>query len=215
MAVIRHRATGQAAGIDDHLVEGPVRPGEIIVVGPNGQLDVSQRTVDEIVDEAAGISGLDTQVIFNDDGDYAGDAGLLYDKTTGDLTVGNDVSLGNDLTVGAAATVGTTLGAGDTTLTGLSVTGIDGADGVATDEAGSPGDSVDVTAGDGGDGTLGDADGGDGGDIVLTPGAKGVKAGGGTDGRIGLIILNNVPNADPGVAGALYTTAGALMVSAG
>jgi hypothetical protein len=51
-----------------------------------------------------GLPGATTQVIFNDGGtNLAGDAGLVYNKTTDTLTAGN-------ATITGAATVGTTLG---------------------------------------------------------------------------------------------------------
>ena len=60
-----------------------------------------------------GLPGATTQVIFNDGGtNLAGDAGLVYNKTTDTLTAGN-------ATITGAATVGTTLGVtGQSTLTG-------------------------------------------------------------------------------------------------
>ena len=60
-----------------------------------------------------GLPGATTQVIFNDGGtNLAGDAGLVYNKTTDTLTAGNAAITG-------AATVGTTLGVtGVSTLTG-------------------------------------------------------------------------------------------------
>ena len=60
-----------------------------------------------------GLPGATTQVIFNDGGtNLAGDAGLVYNKTTDTLTAGNAAITG-------AATVGTTLGVtGNSTLTG-------------------------------------------------------------------------------------------------
>ena len=60
-----------------------------------------------------GLPGATTQVIFNDGGtNLAGDAGLVYNKTTDTLTAGN-------ATITGAATVGTTLGVtGVSTLTG-------------------------------------------------------------------------------------------------
>ena len=58
-----------------------------------------------------GLPGATTQVIFNDGGtNLAGDAGLVYNKTTDTLTAGN-------ATITGAATVGTTLGVtGDLTV---------------------------------------------------------------------------------------------------
>jgi hypothetical protein len=61
---------------------------------------------------APGGAGADKQVIFNDGGVLAGDAGLVYNKTTDTLTAGS-------ATITGAATVGTTLGVtGQSTLTG-------------------------------------------------------------------------------------------------
>ena len=72
-----------------------------------------------------GLPGATTQVIFNDGGtNLAGDAGLVYNKTTDTLTAGN-------ATITGAATVGTTLGvtgvstfaAGTALLPALTTTG--------------------------------------------------------------------------------------------
>ena len=72
-----------------------------------------------------GLPGATTQVIFNDGGtNLAGDAGLVYNKTTDTLTAGN-------ATITGAATVGTTLGvtgvatfaAGTAALPALTTTG--------------------------------------------------------------------------------------------
>lgn len=102
---------------------------------------------------------------------------------------------------------------------GVAASGADGRDQGVGGETGYP---VTLTGGAGGDGTSGDANGGNGGDVTLTPGAKGLKhaGGSGSDGRIGLIRLVNaagdaviVPSGDPGVKGAVYHVAGALMVS--
>ena len=64
------------------------------------------------------LPGATTQVIFNDGGtNLAGDAGLVYNKTTDTLTAGN-------ATITGAATVGTTLGVtGVSTLASAVVTG--------------------------------------------------------------------------------------------
>lgn len=66
-----------------------------------------------------GLPGATTQVIFNDGGtNLAGDAGLVYNKTTDALTVAGLVTAGS-ATITGAATVGTTLGVtGVSTLTG-------------------------------------------------------------------------------------------------
>jgi hypothetical protein len=58
---------------------------------------------------APGGAGADKQVIFNDGGVLAGDAGLTYNKTTDALTVAGLVTAGS-ATITGAATVGTTLG---------------------------------------------------------------------------------------------------------
>lgn len=68
--------------------------------------------------------------------------------------------------------------------------------------AGSFGASVHIFAGDG------DTD-FNGGDVTFTPGAG---AGSGVDGNF---IINNLPTADPTVAGALWNDSGTLKVSAG
>jgi hypothetical protein len=70
------------------------------------------------------LPGATTQVIFNDGGtNLAGDAGLVYNKTTDALTVAGLVTAGSAAITGAA-TVGTTLGVtGATTLSSASVTG--------------------------------------------------------------------------------------------
>jgi hypothetical protein len=60
-----------------------------------------------------------------------------------------------------------------------------------------------------------DANGDDGANLVLEAGVGGAGDGEGNPGAHGLIILNHIPTSDPGVAGALFTTAGALQVSAG
>jgi hypothetical protein len=57
---------------------------------------------------APGGAGADKQVIFNDGGVLAGDAGLVYNKTTDTLTAGN-------ATITGAATVGTTFAVGTVT----------------------------------------------------------------------------------------------------
>ena len=64
-----------------------------------------------------GLPGATTQVIFNDGGtNLAGDAGLVYNKTTDALTVAGLVTAGS-ATITGAATVGTTLGVtGDLTV---------------------------------------------------------------------------------------------------
>ena len=64
-----------------------------------------------------GLPGATTQVIFNDGGtNLAGDAGLVYNKTTDALTVAGLVTAGSASITGAA-TVGTTLGVtGDLTV---------------------------------------------------------------------------------------------------
>ena len=78
-----------------------------------------------------GLPGATTQVIFNDGGtNLAGDAGLVYNKTTDALTVAGLVTAGS-ATVTGAATVGTTLGvtgvstfaAGTAALPALTTTG--------------------------------------------------------------------------------------------
>jgi len=57
-----------------------------------------------------GLPGATTQVIFNDGGtNLAGDAGLVYNKTTDALTIGGNVQAAS-ATITGAATVGTTLG---------------------------------------------------------------------------------------------------------
>jgi hypothetical protein len=67
---------------------------------------------------APGGVGSDKQVIFNDMGVLAGDAGLVYNKTTDALTVAGLVTAGS-ATITGAATVGTTLGVtGVSTLSG-------------------------------------------------------------------------------------------------
>jgi hypothetical protein len=48
--------------------------------------------------------GSDTQIQFNDDGDFGGDAGLVFNKSTNKLTAGGDIELndgGNTLTLQA------------------------------------------------------------------------------------------------------------------
>jgi hypothetical protein len=82
-----------------------------------------------------GLPGATTQVIFNDGGtNLAGDAGLVYNKTTDALTVAGLVTAGS-ATITGAATVGTTLGVtGVSTLTGNAF-----ANGSATVAAGTPG----------------------------------------------------------------------------
>ena len=47
-----------------------------------------------------------------------------------------------------------------------------------------------------------------GGDIEITPGS------GLNSGRAGLVFIYNMPTSDPGVSGALYSVAGAVMISA-
>ena len=71
-----------------------------------------------------GLPGATTQVIFNDGGtNLAGDAGLVYNKTTDALTVAGLVTAGSTSITGAA-TVGTTLGVtGVSTLASAVVTG--------------------------------------------------------------------------------------------
>ena len=71
-----------------------------------------------------GLPGATTQVIFNDGGtNLAGDAGLVYNKTTDALTVAGLVTAGSASITGAA-TVGTTLGVtGVSTLASAVVTG--------------------------------------------------------------------------------------------
>jgi hypothetical protein len=79
---------------------------------------------------APGGAGADKQVIFNDMGVLAGDAGLVYNKTTDALTVAGLVTAGS-ATITGAATVGTTLGvtgvstfaAGTVSLPALTTTG--------------------------------------------------------------------------------------------
>jgi hypothetical protein len=70
------------------------------------------------------LPGATTQVIFNDGGtNLAGDAGLVYNKTTDALTVAGLVTAGS-ATITGAATVGTTLGVtGVSTLASAVVTG--------------------------------------------------------------------------------------------
>jgi hypothetical protein len=71
-----------------------------------------------------GLPGATTQVIFNDGGtNLAGDAGLVYNKTTDALTVAGLVTAGS-ATITGAATVGTTLGVtGASTLASATITG--------------------------------------------------------------------------------------------
>lgn len=76
-----------------------------------------------------------------------------------------------------------------------------------------PGGNFNLTAGEGASGgeirlTGGDGSSGDGGDIVIQAG----QSSGGDDGNVKIL---NLPTSDPNVVGALYVTAGALMVSAG
>ena len=70
------------------------------------------------------LPGATTQVIFNDGGtNLAGDAGLVYNKTTDALTVAGLVTAAS-ATITGAATVGTTLGVtGVSTLASAVVTG--------------------------------------------------------------------------------------------
>ena len=72
-----------------------------------------------------GLPGATTQVIFNDGGtNLAGDAGLVYNKTTDALTVAGLVTAGS-ATITGAATVGTTLGVtGVSTLASATITGL-------------------------------------------------------------------------------------------
>jgi hypothetical protein len=71
------------------------------------------------------LPGATTQVIFNDGGtNLAGDAGLVYNKTTDALTVAGLVTAGS-ATITGAATVGTTLGVtGASTLASATITGL-------------------------------------------------------------------------------------------
>jgi len=78
-----------------------------------------------------GLPGATTQVIFNDGGtNLAGDAGLVYNKTTDALTIAGPVNAAS-ATITGAATVGTTLGvtgvstfaAGTALLPALTTTG--------------------------------------------------------------------------------------------
>jgi len=68
-----------------HAVRGP--QGEQGIQGPQGPQGEQG--------PPGPIAGSDKQVIFNDNGNAAGDSGLVYDKATKDLTVGNDIIAGN------------------------------------------------------------------------------------------------------------------------
>jgi hypothetical protein len=83
---------------------------------------------------APGGVGANKQVIFNDNGLLAGDAGLTYDKATDSLTVGNSIGireaaingialLSAVTTAGMPATSGTTQSAGSLRLTATNTTG--------------------------------------------------------------------------------------------
>lgn len=83
---------------------------------------------------APGGVGANKQVIFNDGGVLAGDAGLTYDKATDSLTVGNSIGireaaingialLSAVTTAGMPATSGTTQSAGSLRLTATNTTG--------------------------------------------------------------------------------------------
>lgn len=58
----------------------------------------TQNTVNNVGGGGGTPGGSDEQVQFNDAGSFGGDAGLTFNKTTNDLTVGNDITAGGDVT---------------------------------------------------------------------------------------------------------------------
>lgn len=154
----------------DGVIEdgGAVPTGTGDVVGPasavNGHLAVFSGTSGKVVADGGEIptaapAGADTQVQFNDGDDFGADAGLVFDKAAGKLTVGGDV-------VGGRVTTEEFFGRypGSSTI-------MRGSNG----NTGNPGGPLFVQGGGG------NQDDNDGGDLVLAPGQK---SGSGADGEI-------------------------------
>lgn len=128
---------------------------------------------------------------------YRNNGVLLFSGTAGvAAVVGNDGSAGDSVTV---------TGGNGSSTTGGNV-------GIAGGNGNTDGGNVQIGGGNGANGNGGQlilepGDGDiDGGDLTITLPAAG-------SGRQGLIIINNLPSSDPGVPGAPYQVAGAMMIS--
>ena len=143
-------------------------------------------------------AGSDQQLQFNDGGAFGAAAGLLWDSNAGALYIASAFKdiYGSGDQDGAIAIK---LWGDDSGFAGaiaLRKSVIDTGVVVA-------GGAVEITGGD-----AGAASDGDGGSITITPGHL---DGAGTT---GYIKLKNIPDSDPGVAGAVYQVDGVLMISA-
>lgn len=188
-------------GLDDVNVDAEESEGYVAFMGPNALVYCFPPAGADVILESGAAD------------DDATGAGIIYIHAgAGDAGGG-----GGNVEIKAGADDPTGNGAGDVIITGgfENTTGAGGAGSVEI----KGGQATDTTGGDvivqGGTGTTGSA----GGSVSITGGQV---SGGGIPGSItltvtgaGLISLIGVPAIDPEVVGALYTTAGALMVSEG
>jgi hypothetical protein len=201
-------------GIDDASVVPTTNPTNGIVVyseGGVGKLRQANGTIVTLANSAVG--GANTQVLFNDGGVEAGDAGLTYNKTTDVLSVATAVALGTAATTGSIR-----LPAGG------SIYGILGGSGDNRVLRAGDGGGFAVELGDGNTGTLqlftsGSASNG----IIYNSGGferhwfslSGYQVGSGTpdfgggDIVIGLKNASPAPSTNPTGGGILYSDAGA------
>lgn len=179
---------GQAVLVFGDLTDGPagIKTPTGVASGGDG-LDFNISTGDGAPTGANAAAGN-----FSVNCGNGGDEGGLGGSITLNAGIGTVSKAGGPITLQAGSANGTTAGAGG---------GINLLSGNATEGNGG---SIVITATDAA--TLA-ADDLNGGSITLT---RGLKTGAGVDGQI---ILANIPSSNPGIPGALYQSAGVVMVS--